>query len=169
MRCAMRKPQDIQFKIFVAQLTQLNNYLPLFPVLGAVKRMDPEELNDILLLAVPNPWSRQAYIQGWDFKGWSFKEAWNIFERMYITGSIYKGGAPSKNAQQVEAYCASYGRKKKWGTSASPSNPDQGRSGKRKRSNADHMSNEPTGAKKICLMRGFWHALCSSVELVKWW
>ena len=40
------------------------------------------------------------------------------------------------------------------GASASPSNPKQGRSGKRKRSNAGHPSDEPTGAKKKFLIHG---------------
>ena len=64
MRRAMRKPQHLQFKIFAARLTELNNYLPLLPGSSAAKKMDPEELNEILLRAVPNAWARQAYIQG---------------------------------------------------------------------------------------------------------
>ena len=64
MRRAMRKLQDIQFKIFAARLTELNNYLPLFPGSSAAKNMDPEYLNEILLHAVLNSWARQSYIQG---------------------------------------------------------------------------------------------------------
>ena len=46
-----------------------NNYLPLFLGSSNAKKMDPEELNEILLHAVPNSWERQAYLQGWDLEG----------------------------------------------------------------------------------------------------
>ena len=58
----MCKPRDIPFKSFTAHLTELNNYLPLFPVSSAAKKMPPEELNGILLYAVPNIWGKQAYL-----------------------------------------------------------------------------------------------------------
>ena len=79
MRRAMRKPQDLQFKIFMERLTNLNNYLPLFPGSNAAKNMDPEAFNNILLHTVPNSWARQAYIQGWDFEGRSYKETCDMF------------------------------------------------------------------------------------------
>ena len=96
MRPAMRKPRDLPLKKFAAQLTELNNYLLLF--LGSVnaKKMDPEELNDILLRAVPNSWARQAYLQGWDFEGRTYKGTCDMFERIEIAEAIYEGGAPSK-------------------------------------------------------------------------
>ena len=53
MRREMRKPQDILFKIFAAQLTELNNNPPLFPISSAANKMGPEELKNILLCAVP--------------------------------------------------------------------------------------------------------------------
>ena len=42
MRRAMRKPRDLPFKRFAARLTELNNYLPLFPWSSAVNNMPPE-------------------------------------------------------------------------------------------------------------------------------
>ena len=85
--------------------------------------MDPEELNKILLWAVPNWWERLAYILGWDFKRQSYKETCDIFECTKIAKAIYKGGAPSKNIQQAEADHVSFGRKQEGGVAASPSNP----------------------------------------------
>ena len=73
---------------------------------------------------------------------------------MEITDSIYKGGAPSKNTQWAEANRVSLGREKKGRVSASPSNPEKVRDGKRKRNNAGHSGDAPTGAKKTCLLRG---------------
>ena len=66
-----------------------------------------------------------------------------MFEHTEIAEAIYKGVAPSKNTQQAESYRASSDRNKKGGASASPSNPEQGRAGKRKISNTGHPSNEP--------------------------
>ena len=61
--------------------------------------MEPEELNEILLQAVPNSWAQQAYPQGWYFEGRTYKDIYNMFERMDISEVIYEGGAPSKNTQ----------------------------------------------------------------------
>ena len=85
--------------------------------------MDPKDLNKIILHAVQKYWTRQAYIQGWDFEGRSYKETCDMFERMEIAEAIYEGGAHSKKTQRVEADRAGYGRKKKGGASASPPNP----------------------------------------------
>ena len=61
MRWAMRKTQQLPFKIFAAQLTELNNYLPLFPGSSNTNKMYTEEFNNILLHAVPNGWAKQSY------------------------------------------------------------------------------------------------------------
>ena len=44
MRLAMRKPCKTLFKSFAACITELNNYLPLFPSLSSSKKMPPEEM-----------------------------------------------------------------------------------------------------------------------------
>ena len=54
IRRAMRRPQSITFKRFAARLTEINNFLPIFPGLDAFKKIEMEELNKILLHAVPN-------------------------------------------------------------------------------------------------------------------
>ena len=82
MRRAMRKAQDLQFKIFASRLTEVNNCLPLLPGLSVAKKMDPEELNEVLLHAVPNSWAQQSHIQGWDFEERSYKETCDMLERM---------------------------------------------------------------------------------------
>ena len=120
--------------------------------------MGPEELNEILLHTVPNSWAQQVYLQGWYSKGRTYNDTCNNLERMEIVKAIYKGGAPSKNTQRAEANRDSSGRKEKGGASASPSKPDQVHSGKRKRSNTGHPSNEPTGANKTCLIHGPGHS-----------
>ena len=64
MQRVMHKPRYIPFKRFVACLKELNNYIPLFPGSSAAKMITPEDLNEILLHAVPNGWAKQAYLQG---------------------------------------------------------------------------------------------------------
>ena len=63
----MRKPCNMSFNRFVEQLTGMNNFLPLSPVSDLTKKIPSEELNEILIHAVPNRWSKQSYIQGWVF------------------------------------------------------------------------------------------------------
>ena len=74
--------------------------------------MNPEELNKILLHAVPNSWAQQSYIQEWDFEERSYKETCDMFEHTETTESIYKGGATSKNTPRAEVDHASSVRKK---------------------------------------------------------
>ena len=81
-----------------------------------------------------------------------------MFERMEIAKVIYEEGETSKNTPKTEADRASSGRKKKEGAYTSPSNPEQGRSDKCKRINAGHTSNQPTGAKKTCMLHGPGHS-----------
>ena len=83
-----------------------------------------------------------------------YKDTCHMFERMEIAEAVYEGGAPSKNTQRSESECSSSVRKKKGGSSASPSNPNKGRADKRKRNDAGHPSDTPTHAKK--------HAYCMS-------
>ena len=54
MRRAMRTPQSMTFKHFAARLMEMNNFLPLFPGSDASEKMEMEELNKILLHAVPD-------------------------------------------------------------------------------------------------------------------
>ena len=54
-------------------------------------KIDGIELNEILLNGIPNSWYKQVYVQGFDFESISLKKAVNMFERMEIAESIYKG------------------------------------------------------------------------------
>ena len=54
MRRAIRKPRSMTLKRFAARLTVMNYFLPLFPGSDASNKMEMEELNEILLRAVPN-------------------------------------------------------------------------------------------------------------------
>ena len=40
---------------------------------------------------MPNSWSKQAYVQGFDYKYISLKKYVNMFEQIDISGFIYEG------------------------------------------------------------------------------
>ena len=42
---------------------------------------------------MPNSWSKQVYVQGFDCENISFKRSVNLFERMEIAEIIYEGAA----------------------------------------------------------------------------
>ena len=48
------------------------------------------ELTDSLLNGMPNSWSKQAYLQVFEFESITFKKAVNMFENMNISESIYE-------------------------------------------------------------------------------
>ena len=81
MRRIIGKPRDIHFKCFATRLTELNNYLPLFPGYSAAKKMPPEDLNEILLHASLNGWENQSYLQGCDCEMKSYKATYKLSER----------------------------------------------------------------------------------------
>ena len=56
----MRKPCDMSFKHFVAQLTEINNFFPLLSGSDPTKKMPTKELNEILINAVPNGWAKHS-------------------------------------------------------------------------------------------------------------
>ena len=56
----MRKPQSMTFKRFAERLTEMNNFLMLFPGSEASKKMEMEELNEILLDAVTKAFTKQS-------------------------------------------------------------------------------------------------------------
>ena len=62
MLCAICKPRDLPFKVFTTLITELNNYLPLFPLSRDTNNMAPEDLNKILLHAVPTSWVIHSYL-----------------------------------------------------------------------------------------------------------
>ena len=92
----MRKTRSMTFKHFSERLTEINNSLSLFPGSDASKKMEIEEINKILLHAVPNGWAKQSYLQGWYFELKAYRETCAIFERVEVAEQVYEGGTPSK-------------------------------------------------------------------------
>ena len=89
MRRTMRKPRSINFKRFAARLMEISNFLLLSPGLDVSKKITHEELNEILLHAVPNAWAKQSYLRGWYFEMKTYKETCTLFEIMEISEQVY--------------------------------------------------------------------------------
>ena len=49
-------------------LTEIKNFLPLFPGLDAPNKMEMEDLNENILHTVPNGWAKQSCLQVWYFE-----------------------------------------------------------------------------------------------------
>ena len=92
--------------------------------------MEIEELNEIIIHAVPNRWAKQSYLQGWDFELNTYRETCAIFECMEVAEHVYEGGTPYKIPTREESNRDGYVRKWKGGESASPTKPEKGRTGK---------------------------------------
>ena len=84
---------------------------------------------------MPNSWSRQAYVQGFDCEYITVKKYVNMFESMEITKSIYKGVVePSyKKNTRADVNRAGNSRQKRGEVASSWTCPEKGeRSGKRR-------------------------------------
>ena len=62
MHRAMQKPWHLQLERFYAQLTELNNYLPILPWSRYANNMDTEELNEIPPQAITNGRENKSYL-----------------------------------------------------------------------------------------------------------
>ena len=91
MRRCMKKPRGLKVMRYYALLIDLNEYLASFPRATMADKIVVTELNENLLNNIPNIWSKQGYVQGFDYDMISLKKTVNMFERMEIAESIYGG------------------------------------------------------------------------------
>ena len=87
----MEKPHSLNVRRYAARLIDLNGYLVYFTGANLTDNIVVTKLNEILLNSMPNSWSKQAYVQGFDCESITFKKSINMFEHMEITESIYEG------------------------------------------------------------------------------
>ena len=66
MRRRMSKPHGLKVGYYVDHLIELNEYLHSFPSSTPTHKIGMTELNMSLLNSMPNSWSKQAYVQGFD-------------------------------------------------------------------------------------------------------
>ena len=91
MRWGTKKPRSLTLRFYAALLIDLNEYLASFPGATLTYKISVTELKEILPTSMPTSWSKQYYTQGFDCESITFKKAVNIFERIGIDESIYKG------------------------------------------------------------------------------
>ena len=91
MRRDMKKTCSLILRHYAARLINLSEYLESFLGVNLTDKVGLTEVNKILLNNMPNSWSKQAYVQGFDCESITFKKAVNMFERMEIADFIYKG------------------------------------------------------------------------------
>ena len=68
MRCEMRKPCEVKVRCYAAPMIQLNEYLAALPEANESDKIGETEYNKIILDSIPNGWSKQAYVQGFDYE-----------------------------------------------------------------------------------------------------
>ena len=73
MRRGMRKMRGLKVRRYAARLIDLNEYLYLLPGAQLTESISVREINGILLNSMPNIWSKQAYVHGFDCKYITFK------------------------------------------------------------------------------------------------
>ena len=66
MRRGMKKMRSLTVRRYAARLIDLKEYLASFPGENLTDKTGITELNEILLNIMPNIWSKQAYVQGFD-------------------------------------------------------------------------------------------------------
>ena len=84
------------FNRFAPSFTEMNNFLPIFPVLNFSNKMTHEDLSEILLRAVTNAWAKQSHLQLCYFEMKTYKETCAMFKQMEISEQVDEGGTPSK-------------------------------------------------------------------------
>ena len=115
MRRGMRKPRSLKVGRYAVRLIELNEYLDFFPAGTLYEKIRLNELNEILVNSMPNSWSKQAHVQGFDCEYITFNKSVNMFERMEIAESIYEGVLePSyKKSTRSDFTCAGHIIKKR--------------------------------------------------------
>ena len=136
MHRGIKKPRTITVRRYAARLIDLNEYLESFPGANLNDNIGITELKKIFLNSMPNSWSRQAYVQGFDCWSTTFKKAVNMFDRMEISESIYEGVVePSyKKPTRADYNCAGHVSQKRVESASSWTRPEKGESaGKRRK------------------------------------
>ena len=91
MRHRIGNPRWLKVRGYTDLLIDLDEYLNFFPLAKLTDKFGVMELNEILLNSMPNSWSKQAYVQGFDCESITFKNDVKMFDRMESAQSIYKG------------------------------------------------------------------------------
>ena len=84
MRRRMSNPRSLKVRSCDTCLIDPNAYLAVFHGEKAGNKMCVKKLNGFSLNSMPNSWSNQAHVQGFDCESINFKAYINMFECMKI-------------------------------------------------------------------------------------
>ena len=79
MRFSISKLHSINTRRYTAQITELNDYLDIFPGSENFNNMIESYLNNIMIHSMTNGWNKQSYLQVFEFE-LPFKKSVNMFE-----------------------------------------------------------------------------------------
>ena len=115
MRLGMEKPRALTVRRYTACLTDINEYLESFLGAALNDNIVVTEIDEIFLNSMLNIWSRQAYVQGFDFESITFEKSVSMFECMEIAEFIYEVVVePSyKKTTRAESNCLGHIRQKR--------------------------------------------------------
>ena len=128
----MRKPRELKTRLYVARVTELNNYLNQFPPYAADQSIPQDELMDIFEFSMPATWQKQAIIQGFDIMQHTPNEFVEFCER--LEGIEDEPDTKTKNSNEKTS---------------------QNKHGKNKRR---HKSTESSEDKHVCMLHGPGHS-----------
>lgn len=135
MRRYMRKPRFMKAREMMARGMEMNDDLKYYPDYKESKRLDEDEMCDIIEFGLPGRWQKTMYVQGFDIADHSYDELMDMAERLETAEDIYE--ANYKNREPSAKPHAKHGSKKRaYGPSESPDG-DRSRLLSRKRNHAD--------------------------------
>ena len=79
MRFSISKLHSINTRRYTAQITELNDYLDIFPGSENFNNMIESYLKNIMIHSMTNGWNKQSYLQVFEFE-LPFKKSVNMFE-----------------------------------------------------------------------------------------
>ena len=78
-RRRMKKPRSLKVRQYMARLIDLNEYLDLLPEAIFSDKIGVTESEKYIFNRMPDSWSKNAYVQGFDCESTSFQKAVNLF------------------------------------------------------------------------------------------
>ena len=79
MRRGIMQPRGLKVRRYAASLTNLDEYLDVFPAANMSDFLCVTELNEKFSKCVPNIWIKQENVQGFDYEYIAFKADVNLF------------------------------------------------------------------------------------------
>ena len=90
MRRGMSKTRGLQLRHYASRFIDLNKYLECFPGSTLYGKTGVTELKIILLNSMPNGYSNQAYVQGFDCGSISFKKLLSFLREFILLDLFMK-------------------------------------------------------------------------------